>query len=123
MVMFDNNIPVGQYTSTFLTNCPTYINYNEYESGSYTFTDNSYSYTWRNTIVDLNYEFYEGTCIVEFDREDTVDHYDEENGGGTFQFNGSNYILTATDGEVIPVQFLTPDKIKIWDQIFARQSQ
>lgn len=123
MVMFDNTIPVGQYTSTFLTNCPTYVNYNEYESGSYTFTDNSYSYTWRNTIVELNYEFYEGTCIIEFDREDTVDHYDEENGGGTFQFNGSNYILTATDGEVIPVQFLTPDKIKIWDQIFARQSQ
>ena len=120
MVSFDNGVPVGNSVSTYSATCPNILAYQEFESGSFTFTETGFSYIWSNVIVMPQINYNPETCEIYGDNPDTTNN-DSESGSGTYQFNGTSYILTYSGSEEQnTVQFITEDRIKIYDQEFTR---
>lgn len=120
MVSYDNGTPVGTDTFSYNENCLNIWDYKEAESGSFQFTENTFTYSWINNIVVSNINYNSTTCEIYSDSEDTS-WVDSESGGGSYENSGGNIVLTYSGtSETNTVQFITSNRIKIFDQEFVR---
>ena len=120
MVSYDNGTPVGTDTFSYNENCSNIWDYKEAESGSFQFTENAFTYSWINNIVVSNINYNSTTCEIYSDNEDTS-WVDSESGGGSYENSGGNIVLTYSgSSETNTVQFITSNRIKIFDQEFVR---
>src|SRR5690606_24998933 len=107
-------------TFSYNENCLNIWDYKEAESGSFQFTENTFTYTWINNIVVSNINYNSTTCEIYSDSEDTS-WVDSESGGGSYENSGGNIVLTYSgSSETNTVQFITSNRIKIFDQEFIR---
>ncbi|PVW13171.1 hypothetical protein [Marixanthomonas spongiae] len=120
MVIFYNEIPVGEYQNLYAAGCPNIIDGKETMFGNFTFyEDNTFSYSW--TTIQIAYNIlYNEDCEITGDNENTTREHVEE-GTGTYHYNGTNYILDYDEGGTETVHILGPDRIKIYQEEYVRQ--
>ncbi len=125
MVIFDDNIPVGEEASTYSESCPSILMWREAESGSYHFTEDTFTFVWNNHITQTNIDFDPSTCEIFGDYPDTQ-HEGTQTGHGTYQYHINlegielHYIESEIPGEVVPLEFLSSTRIRIYDQEFVK---
>ena len=125
MVSFDNGIPVGEEAYTYSENCPSILMWREAESGSYSFTEDTFTFVWNNHVTQTNIDFDPATCEIFQDAPDTQ-WEGSQSGHGTYQYHINlegielHYIESEIPGEVVPLEFLSSTRIRIYDQEFVK---
>jgi len=122
MVIFEGNVPVGQFIDHYSTECPDIVESKTSMSGSYEFHSGDYKGLFDYSITDTTIDtqiVYNTDCEIEKDQPDTETET-TETGEGTVYYNGAELILNYFNGGEEPVIILGQDRIKIANEEYKR---
>jgi|GEM_PF-3385127 len=122
MVVFQEDVPVGEYVEHYSTDCPDIVVNKTSMSGSYEFQLGEYEalfeYSITDSTINTNIE-YNADCEIVSDLPDTETE-NTETGEGVVYFDGSNFVLNYFNGGEETVIILGQDRIKIADEEYER---
>lgn len=119
MAVFEDTVPVGEYSNYYSKECPNIIISKTSSSGTIEFTpDGLFFYSWTDHTI-LTQIQYNADCEITENKPD-IDYYTTEEGKGFFYYDGSQFVLDYFDGEKETVSLLGPNRIKIYREEYVR---